>query len=228
MELKQVANFLNGRYLIINKKKDKSTLLNGKLLSSCSVDSLGFSKQVVEYYDTTDFFFADRGISIYTITTSTTKELIVCYDSGHVKRIDFLKNIPNFFKLTLNSKKDKVVKYYDQINDAIYQLFPEGLHVDIIEMLQSTSVQLTIMKKCEDYRVVNNNGLKTTMSFTNSTYISKQKRQKLVHDHLEVQAEAKIDKDLFDKFLKYIILDCPQLLRTDTNELEFARKNMGF
>ena len=225
MELKQVANFFNGRYLISNRKKDKPELLNGKLLASCSVDWLGFSKQVVEYYDTPDLFFADRGISIYTILKGVTKELIVSYDSGHVRRIEFLKNIPNFFKLTLNNKKDNINNYFEQINGAIYQLFPEGLHVNVIEILNTVSVQLTINKKCESYMVVNNNGLKTTFSFTISTYINKKKKQKFTQDHLEVQAEAQIDKSLFDNFLRYIILDCPKLIKTTSNEFEFARKN---
>ena len=47
MELIQVANFLNGRYLISNMKADKKALLLGDLLASYSVDSLGKSKTYI-------------------------------------------------------------------------------------------------------------------------------------------------------------------------------------
>lgn len=225
MEMIQVANYLIGRYLISNYKKDKTALLKGELLASCSVDSLGKNKTDVVYYDTQDFFFADKGINIYTIQTKTNYELIIRYDSDQVQRIEFLKNTPNFFKLKITNKLFNLMSYSEQIENAIYKVFPEGLHVNIEDMLRQSSAQVKITKKSEEYRVVNNKGLKTTLSFSESSYINLRNRAHFAQNNLEVTGESTTPKDMFELFLKYIIVDCPQLIRINNNELTLARKN---
>ena len=226
MELVQVANYLNGRYLITDPKKDKKVLLTGQLLSSCSVDSLGSSKQEITYYDTKDFFFADHGINIYIIQSKTSRELIINYDNEQVQRIEFLKNTPNFFKVKIEGKNSNISTYSEQINEAIYRVFPTGLHVNIDDMLRMSTPQVKIMKKLESYRVVNNSGLKSTISFTNATYFQLYaKGSKFTQTNLEVTGEASNSKDLFNEFLRKIILDCPQLIRLTNNELAHVRKN---
>ena len=222
MELKQVASYMNGRYLISNLKKDKKALLSGELLKSCSVDSLGASKQEIQYYDTPELFFATHGINIYTVLIGKSKELIIRYDGSQVQRIDFLKNIPNFFKIALKDPREGITNYFEEINTAIYKVFPEGLHVNIDDMLRNSQPRVIIRKKNDDYRVVNNNGLKTTISFSNSTFINVRTGAKFVQEQLEVLAESNMNKDLFTTFLRSIILDCPQLIRLDNNELTIA------
>jgi hypothetical protein len=228
MELIQVANYLSGRYLISNLKKDKKSLLTGTLLASCSVDSLGASKQEVYYYDTQDFFFADKGINIYIVQDKTSRELIIRYDSEQVQRIDFLKNTPNFFKVKIEGKNMSILSYANQINDAIYRVFPEGLHVNIEDMLRISSPQIKIMKKFDSYRVVNNIGLKSTISFTDATYFKMSgMKTKFSETTLEVTGEASNSREKFDEFLKKLVLDCPQFIRLTNNELSFARKNLN-
>lgn len=226
MEMKQVANYLNGRFLITNIKKDKTALLKGHLLASCSVDSLGTSKQEVQYYDTPDMFFASKGINIYTVLYPRNKELIISFDSEHVSRINFLRNTPNFFKVVLSSKNAGISGHYEQINDAIYQVLPEGLHVNIDDMLRCSSPRITIKKKCDSYRVVNNNGLKTSITFSNSTFIDLKTKHKESYDYLEIVAEASVSTEMFTGFLRSIIIDCPQLIKEESNELTVALKNL--
>ena len=226
MELQQVANLLNGRFLIINKKKDKNDFLRGKLLTTCSVDSLGLSKQEVVYYDTPELFFAEHGINIYTILSGKQKELIIKYDSDQIRRIEFLKNIPNYFKVPLKNKHEGINGNYELITEAIYQVFPEGLHVDIETMLRNSKPQVIINKKCESYRVVNNNGLKTTISFTECAFTRTNIRQKFIQDYLEITAEANISKELFEGFMRSIILDCPNFIKTNNNEMRIATENL--
>lgn len=225
MELKQVANYQVGRYLMYNKKSDKKELLSGKLLSSYSVDYFGTYKKEVVYYDTPDFFFADRGINIYLSADNTTRELIIRYDNEQVKRIEFLKNTPNFFKITVN-KKDHFSNYYGLINDAICQVYPEGLHVNIDEMLRASSPRIRIMKKSEQYRVVNNKGLKTTIAFEDCTYFECGKKSKFSQSSLEVVAEKLKSKDEFNEFLRLLVIECPKLIKIESNELAVARNNL--
>ena len=216
MELIQVKNYLDGRFLVSEPKKDKKSILSGELLASCSVDSLGSSKQEVTYYDTKDFFFADKGINIYTVQDKTSRELII--------RIEFLKNTPNFFKVKIQTKGlISISSFYEQINEAIYKVFPEGLHVNIEDLLRTSSPQIRIMKKIDSYRVVNNIGLKSTMSFTNATYI-KVGGGKYTQFNLEVTGEASNDQDKFKEFLHKLVLDCPKLIRLTNNELSLARQ----
>ncbi len=164
MELIQVANFLNGRFLLNNIKTDKSAIIKSNLLSTFSVGALGSSNIEKIYFDTDDFFFAEKGINIYTTLDKSSKELIIRYDSEQVTRIEFLKNTPNFFKLKIG-KDDGIEKYYNEITDAIYKVYPTGLNVNIEEYLRQSKPQIKIMKKRDSYRVVNNKGLKMTLSF---------------------------------------------------------------
>lgn len=225
MELIQVANFLNGRYLVSNMKSDKNAILKGDLLASYSLDFLGKSKNEKIYYDTPDFFFADKGINIYTVADGASKELIIRYDSEQVKRIEFLKNTPNFFKLKIG-KSDTIHKYYSQINEAIYKVFPAGLHVNIDDMLRASSPQVKILKKRESYRVVNNTGLKMTISFDNCDYIKVNGKNKFSQPTLDVVGDAFKDKSVFQEFLRNVIIHHPKLIKLDSNELSVARKNL--
>lgn len=225
MELVQVANFLNGRFLISNMKADRKALLTGTLLSSYSLDFLGKGKNEKVYYDTPDFFFADKGINIYTVSDGSSKELVIRYDGSQVSRIEFLKNIPNFFKIRIG-KNDTIHQYTNEINEAIYKVYPAGLHVNIDDMLRLSSPQVRIVKKRESYRVVNNIGLKTTISFDDSTYFSCTSKAKYSQPTLDVVADSFKNKEDFQKFLHCIIRDYPQLIKLDSNELTVARNNL--
>lgn len=225
MELKQVANYQVGRYLMYNKKSDKKELLTGKLFSCFSVDYMGSSKKEVVYYDTKDFFFADRGINIYTSADSYSRELIIRYDSDQVQRIEFLKNTPNFFKVTLN-KKDSFANFTTQINDAICQVYPEGLHVNIDEMLRASSPRIRILKKSEQYRVVNNKGLKTTIAFEDCKYFDCSGKSKFAQASLEVIGEKSQSKEDFNEFLRQVVIECPKLIKIESNELTVARNGL--
>ena len=225
MELKQVANFQVGRYLMYNKKSDKKELLTGKLFASYSVDYLGTFKREVVYYDTKDFFFADRGINIYTSADNYTRELIIRYDSEQVQRIEFLKNTPNFFKVPLN-KKDTFSNFTAQINEAICQVYPEGLHVNIDEMLREASPRVRILKKSEQYRVVNNKGLKTTIAFEDCNYFECGSKSKFAQASLEVVGEKAVSKDEFNEFLRQLVIECPKIIKIESNELAVARNGL--
>ena len=225
MDLKQVANYLVGRYLVSNMKIDKKSLLKGNLLASYSVDSLGKAKKEVVYYDTPEFFFADKGINIYIVNEKAGSELVIRYDSEQVKRIEFLKNTPNFFKVKI-PKGAMIRNFIEQINEAIYKVFPAGLHVNIDDMIRASSPQIRILKKCEQYRVVNNSGLKTTISFEDCTYLKVRGGAKFSQPTLEVTGDSVKTIEEFNTFLHSIIIDCPKLIRIENNELTVARKNL--
>lgn len=225
MELVQVANFLNGRFLAGNLKIDKNAILNGKLLSTYSVGSISSSLQEDVYYDTDDFFFADRGINIYTTLVGSVKELIVRYDSEQVKRIEFLKNTPNFFKIKIG-KDDGIDKYFNEINEAIYKVYPTGLNANIDDYLRQSRPQIRISKRRDMYRVVNNSGLKTTFSFDDCEYIKCTKKAKSSQATIDIVCDSYKLKDDFKKFLKDVVIDYPRIIQIESNELTVARNNL--
>jgi len=226
MELIEVSNFKNGRYLLNNMKSDKHAMLTGSLLASFSVDSLGSNYSEKIYYDTQDYFFADSGINIYTVNINgKNKELVIRYDSDQVKRIEFLKHIPSFFKVKIN-KDDNIYKYIDLISEAIYKIFPAGLNVNLEEYLRSSVPMIKIFKKRESYRVVNNSGLKMVMSFDNTEYSAVRGKGKLLQPNLDIVCESYRNPDDFGIFLKSVIRDYPQLIKIENNELTAARNNI--
>lgn len=222
MELEQVANYLNGKFLINNFKVDKKEITKGSLLASYSTDKLGSSVCDVNFYDTPDFFFAERGINIYTESTNSGSQLIVRYDSNH-SRIEFLKNIPNFFKLPI-TKGASIHSYYEQISEAIYRVYPSGLGIDIAEYLRKSSPVVKITKKRESYRVVNNVGLKMILNFETCDYYNTVTKGKFSQPVLDVFGETPKTED-FELFLKHLVRDHPQLIKLPDNELELARSN---
>lgn len=226
MELKQVTTLANGRYLISNMKTDKVALIRSDLLSSFSVGSLGSSYNEKVYYDTNDFFFADKGINIYTVSiNNTAKELVIKYDKEQVKRIEFLKNMPTYFKINIG-KSDGINKYLNEITDAIYRIFPMGINANIEEYLKMVTPQIRVFKKRESYRVVNNIGLKMVMSFDISEYSQVSKKGKFTQPTLDIVCESARNPNDFDIFLKTVIRDFPQLIKIESNELTLARNNL--
>lgn len=226
MELLQVANFINGRYLISNMKADKKAILDSKLLSSFGVGPLGSSYNEKVYFDTVDFFFAEKGINIYTVNINgKEKELIIRYDSEQVQRIEFLKNTPNYFKLKIGKDED-IKKYFNEISEAIYKVFPSGLNVNIEDYLRQSTPQIKIFKKRDSYRVVNNTGLKMVMSFDNCEYSLANKKQKYMQPTLDIVGESYKNKEDFNNFLKSVIIDFPKLIKIESNELTVARNTL--
>lgn len=226
MELKQVTTLANGRYLISNIKTDKTAIIRSGLLSSFSVGSLGSTYNEKVYYDTPDFFFAEKGINIYTVTINgSAKELIIKYDKESVKRIEFLKNMPTYFKLSIG-KNDHINKYYNEIIDAIYRIFPMGINANIEDYLKMSTPQIKVFKKRDSYRVVNNTGLKMVMSFDISEYTQVSKRGKFTQPTMDIVCETARNAGDFDIFLKSVIRDFPQLIKIESNELSLARNNL--
>lgn len=225
MELIQVANFLNGRFLLSNIKIDKGAILKSQLFSTFSVGALGASNIEKVYFDTDDFFFAEKGINIYTTFNKISKELIIRYDGEQVTRIEFLKNIPNFFKIKI-AKDDGIDKYFQQITEAIYKVYPSGLNVNIEEYLRKSRPQIRINKKRDSYRVVNNKGLKLTLSFDMCEYVKVGTKSKFSQNTLDVVGDNAKDKDYFNTFLRDLVLDYPKLIKIQSNELTVARNSL--
>lgn len=221
MELVQVANYLNGRYLLSNYKKDKKEILNSNLLCSYSWENLGASINEKIYFDTPDDFFATHGINIYTVLVNkTAKELVIRYDDTKVQRIDFLRNIPNFFKVNI-AKTDTIHKCYSQIEEAIHKVYPAGLSENIQDKLRICIPIYTIHKKRESFKVVNNAGLKMTISFDKCEYVGKKGKEK--QQALDIVGESFGSKEDFETFLKLMVRDFPQLIKLDNNELAICK-----
>ncbi len=226
MALTEVTNLANGRYLIADMKKDKPAIIRSGLLSSFAVGSLGSSYNEKVYYDTPEFFFAEKGINIYTVTINgTAKELVIKYDNEQVKRIEFLKNMPNYFKLPIR-RDENINKHYEEITEAIYRIFPSGINVNIEEYLKQCSPQIKVFKKRDSYRVVNNAGLKMVMSFDVAEYSNVSKRGKFSQPSMDIVCESVRNPDDFNIFLKTVIRDFPQLIKIESNELTVARNNL--
>ena len=95
MELNEKVNFLDTKFSLDNFKKQKISILTNPTTFT-GFDRIGSGKDVVlkEYYDTQDFFFQDRGITINinTVKGKKTGELVVRWDTGR-DRIKFLSKI---------------------------------------------------------------------------------------------------------------------------------------
>ena len=123
-------------------------------------------------------------------------------------------------------KKEGIENYYDNISEAVYKVYPTGLNVDIEEYLRKCKPQVRILKKRDSYRVVNNKGLKMTISFDIAEYSKATSHHKVSQPTLDVVCESYKDRDDFKIFLHDLVLENPKLIKIESNELTVARKNL--
>ena len=83
-----------------------------------------------------------------------------------------------------------------------------------------------ILKKRDSYRVVNNRGLKLTISFDICEYIKVGSKSKFAQNTLDVVGDNAKAKDEFNTFLRDLILDYPKIIKIQSNELTVARNSL--
>src|SRR5690554_4370264 len=124
------SNYHGQKFLIENLKTDKQSVLsyNG-VLKTFGVSGRWKDRTVKTYYDTEDMFFRKKGINISIDTFNNKKmaDLVVRYDS-HVKRANFIGNIPDTFIKKI-SKRQSIVPNHNYIATAVLELIPQGLNV---------------------------------------------------------------------------------------------------
>ena len=122
--------------------------------------------------------------------------------------------------------KNQSWNFTAQINEAICQVYPEGLHVNIDEALREAGPRVRIVKKSEQYRVVNNKGLKTTIAFEDCKYFECGGRSKFAQASLEIVGEKSQSKEDFEEFLRQVVIECPKLIKIESNERTVARNGL--
>ena len=71
------------------------------------------------------------------------------------------------------------------------------------------------MKKRDSYRVVNNKGLKMTLSFDMCEYFKLGTKSKFAQNTLDVVGDNAKQKEDFTNFMRELILNFPKLIRID-------------
>ena len=215
------SNYLGAKYFLDNLKKDKPRILRSELLRGYSVTLYDKSTTVKTYYDTQDCFFNQVGLTININKLSNNKgELVVRFNSA-TNRIEFLSNIPDTFAKEVNPKST-VRDHIDFITNAIYDLIPNGISADVKQMLRTARPIMVAEKKRERYRLINANGFKTILSFSNSTYSNYLNRVRRKVEILELESNSN-NPQYFPVFQKQLLFEFPTLIQTETSDL-----NVGF
>ena len=220
-QLETLERINKSKFLVANIKKDKGAMLSDDYFKTFSIISLGGDKIETIYYDTKDYFFRDKGISIYfTSGKNSAPEFIVNYDSSIVTRIEFLKNMPSFYKI---STKDSHPRNHKEcINEAVYNFFPNGLGTDIDEQIAALVPVLRVNKVIDKYRIINNTGVKAKMSFCNVVASNLVVGGKGKYDTLEINSDPNVDIGVYNDFEKSMLLQFPTLIKMSSNEFVSA------
>ena len=83
-----------------------------------------------------------------------------------------------------------------------------------------------IKELIDSYRVVNNRGLKMTLSFDACEYLKVGTRSKFSQCTLDIVGDNAKEKDDFNAFLRDIVLDYPKIIKIQSNELTVARNSL--
>ena len=213
------ANYIGSKYLLNNIKFDVRNILNKEgVLKSYGI-SPGL-KDVIEkfYYDTPELFFRNNGINICVnkYNNKSYCDIVIRYDSL-VPRIAFLSNLPDTLIKKIN-KNDNISRHFNYIAQAIGEIFPKGLNVDVFEVVKKLKIILTVIKRRERYRIIHNNGLKMVFSFESCDYINKT-RDKVKLDILEIRMESEGQAELFKKFVHSLELQESKLIKLKHSDL---------
>ena len=210
------SNYLGSKYLLDNLKKQKIQILHAQFLKGYGISL--YSKEVIvkTYYDTQDSFLSQVGITININKRKEGGELVVRFNKD-ANRIMFLTNIPDTFSKKINAK-DSIHKHFDFIANAIYELIPNGISADVRTLLNDIRPIMVVEKKRERFRIINANGFKTIMSFSNSTYSNQFNRTRSKVEVLELQSESG-QHEFYPIFTKLLTFEFPELISLDASDL---------
>lgn len=215
------SNYHGQKFLIENLKTDKKSVLsyNG-VLKTFGVSGMWKDRTVKTYYDTPDMFFRKKGIniSIDTFSNKSMADLVVRYDS-HVKRANFIGNIPDTFIKKIN-KRQSITPNFNYIATAVLELMPQGLNIDIFETVRYLQPIMVVRKSRERYRIIHNSGLKMVFSFEKNTYTSVKTKQKHSQPMLDIRLESSDDfAPAFKEFVKKLHMQQHMFIKEKHSDL---------
>lgn len=219
------SNYLGTKFAVDNLKKDRKAIMSNSCFNGFGWDAVCKDVCTKTYYDTPDFFFQSHGIAINKndYKGKTTSDLVIRYESK-VKRIMFLSDTPDTFAIQIPAK-DSIYKYLEFIANAISQLVPSGLGVDVQNTLQVITPAICVTKKREYYRGYRVTGLKMFVYFTQAEYSSPlagKFKQKI--DMVELDSETIEHKAEYDDLIKKLMFSFPTLVELKHSDVLIGRE----
>ena len=225
MEQLEKQNYLSTKYSLDNLKKQKESILKNRVTFT-GFDRINVSKDVMikEYYDTPDFFLQQRGITVNknTIKGKKKSELVVRFDTGK-ERIQFISNIPDTFAIEIGTK-ESIYKYCDFIAGSISELVPNGISVDLYQLVNGLYKICTVTKQREVNRMISISGLKVNFTFVKALFesnINKRKESQLI---LEVESADTKQLEDYNAFVKKLSFNNPTLIKLKSSDIEIAKE----
>lgn len=220
--MEDIKDFRSRKFLLPAKNYkifEKDILNREGVLAPYGIEFNGNNLIEKVFFDTVDRFFFANGIMINLVKdrNSSVNKIIVRYQ-GETKRIQFVSDLPTLLSKEIN-KKDFFSAHFDFITDAIKQIMPAGLGVDIASYVSSIIPVFVVIKKSKRYRVINNNGLKMVFSFEDVEYINNANRNRAKLLQFEIKLEDESKEELFDKFVKRLILQVPTIIQMKDSDL---------
>ena len=227
MEMISKKNYIGTKFLVQEPKKLKSELTGRKGIFGSFVASFFAKDEVIKtYYDTNDSFFQKNGVSINITRAAKDAELVVRYSSS-TPRIAFLNTLPDTFTKKVE-KKDYIEDHLDFVVKAVAELIPAGLDQDLKEVSKNIKPQVTVSKKRERYRLLNNSGLKFILSLDEaeySTYYNRAKQRINMCETILV-SDTKTSREFFN-FEHALSMQMPSIIKLAENDLAIAQTYLG-
>lgn len=228
MDLISKQNYIGTKFLVQDVPALKSNLFSKKGIFKSYVSSFYAKDSIIKtYFDTDDSFFFSKGISINTTRTNNKDVVIVVRYSSSTPRIAFLNNIPDTFTKTID-RKDSIEKHFDFITAAAEELRPTGLGVNTKEVTPNIKPQVTVIKKRERYRLLNNEGLKLILSLDEAEYSTfyNSSKQKLNMCETVLLSDRSTSR-LFYNFEHDLAMQIPSIIKLAENDLAIAQTYLG-
>lgn len=225
MEEAKKSNYLGMKFAVDNLKKDRKKILECGCFKGFGWDPEYKDVSSKTYFDTPDFFFQSRGITINKndYKGKLTSDLVVRYESD-VKRIRFLSDFPDTFAIQIPAK-NSITQHFNFISQAIAELLPSGLGVNIEDTLRSIVPVICVNKKRTYYRGYHVSGLKLFVYFTSAEYsspLAKKIVQKI--DMVELDSETIDHKAEYDDVIKKLTFSNPTLVELKHSDVLIGRE----
>ncbi len=228
MENKKIK-FLSHCYLLTKPKNDLSRVLDKKGFVSFFVREDQEKEKIMKTYYDAQGFFNRYGIRISIVISSKLNyaQLVVRLES-QVERLKFLQDMPDKFVKKI-SPKDSISKYYSYITDCVNDMYPNGFNTNVASFVSMLRPIMTVVKKNEKIRLINNHGLKYFLCYGPVEYQNKMNGSKEKNYQLEVVLDYTDDLQKYYNLIHRIEMQVPSILKLSSsdimNGLQFTQSN---
>ncbi len=219
MQNTKVRHYLSSNYVLTRPKMDLKRLLDPKGFVSSFVRDAHSKEKVFKVYYDNQGFFTNIGIHIGIIHSSSLRypQLVIRLETK-VERLMFLQDMPEKFIKDIGPK-DSIRMHQAYIVDCINAIYPNGLDTNVAAVVAGLRPVMTVTRKQDKVRMINNQGLKFYMHYGNVEYHNMLNGEKSKQFQFEIVLDMARQLQQYYDLIHKIEVQVPNILKIDSSDI---------